>query len=202
MKTLIDYIEDKRYNFFVTKGVARQIKRLYPQIDVYSPEDFFFIKNRKKWIVDSFYKDIFVSFTGTKKVKYQTVKMTKDFVGDAFDLHDTPKGSMKIKAGISAYESAMDICRAMSMAGVSVEELNKKPLLEIKLQDLDSVPIVYYKGKEIFCDSLVSILYNFETVSDSFGKQTIEIKGYDIDGFQSNKYLSLDTIKHERFEGD
>ena len=92
--------------------------------------------------------------------------------------------------------------RTMSPIGNSAEELNKKPLLEIKLQELDSVPIVYYKGKEIFGDSLVSILYNFETVSDFFGKQTIEIKEYDIDGFQSNKYPSLDTIKHERFDGD
>lgn len=91
--------------------------------------------------------------------------------------------------------------RNMSLLGTSVEELNKEPLLEIKLQDLDSVPTVYYKGKEIFDDRLVSILYNFETTSDSFGKQTIEIKGYDIDGFQSNKYPSLDTIKHERFGG-
>ena len=92
--------------------------------------------------------------------------------------------------------------RNMSLLGTSVEELNKELLLEIKLQDLDSVPTVYYKGKEIFDDRLVSILYNFETTSDSFGKQTIEIKGYDIDGFQSNKYPSLDTIKHERFGGD
>ncbi|MBW9298288.1 hypothetical protein D9N16_05835 [Lactococcus raffinolactis] len=91
---------------------------------------------------------------------------------------------------------------AMSLVGTSDEELNKEPLLEIKLQDLDSVPIVYYKGKEIFDDRLVSILYNFETMSDSFGKQTIGINGWDIDGFQSNEYPSLDTIKHERFGGD
>ena len=104
--------------------------------------------------------------------------------------------------GTKMYNETLGSFRAISLTGTSAKDINKNPLLEIKLQDLDSVPIVYYKGKEIFGDRLVSILYNFETMSDSFGKQTIEIKGYDIDGFQSNKYPSLDTIKHERFGSD
>ncbi len=76
-------------------------------------------------------------------------------------------------------------------------------LLEITLQDLDSVPVVYYKGERIFEDRLVSILYNFEAETenadaDFFGKQTIEIKGFDIEGYHENKMPSLDTIGHKR----
>lgn len=104
--------------------------------------------------------------------------------------------------GTKPFEESINLSRAMSLSGTSTKDITKEPILEIKLKDLDSVPVVYYKGKEIFGGRLVSIIYNFETeTGDSIGKQTIEINGYDIDGFQANKYPSLDTIKHERDTG-
>ncbi|MDN5440231.1 MAG: hypothetical protein L0F96_03325 [Lactococcus lactis] len=96
----------------------------------------------------------------------------------------------------------VNLSLVMELAGTSTEDINKKSILEIRLKDLDSVPIVYYRGKEIFGSRLTSILYNFETeTAKSSGKQKIEINGYDIDGFRSNKQPSLDTIKHERDTG-
>lgn len=109
----------------------------------------------------------------------------------------------KNEAGVSAVDGATNLSKTLSTFGASTDDINKKPILEIKLQNLDSVPEVYYKGKEVFLDRLVSILYNFETEnSDSIGKQTIEINGYDIDGFRSNEHISLDTIKHSRLGGE
>ena len=83
-----------------------------------------------------------------------------------------------------------------------VEDVIKKPLLVIELQDLDSVPAVYYKGQRMFDNRLVSALFNWEANLGNTGKQSIEIKGYDIDGYKFNNVPSLDTIKHERLTGE
>lgn len=75
----------------------------------------------------------------------------------------------------------------------------KTNLLEIKLKDTDSVPEVFYQGKKVFEDRLNSVTYEWTTDNaDSTGKQTIEIKGFDIDGYQVNEHPSEDSIKHKR----
>lgn len=81
---------------------------------------------------------------------------------------------------------------------VVLDSDDQKNLLEIKLKDTDAVPEVYYKGKRIFDDRLISINYEWETIDgDSNGKQKIDIKGYDIDKPQLD-HPSVDGISHTR----
>jgi hypothetical protein len=52
-----------------------------------------------------------------------------------------------------------------------------KPLLEIRVDDMDSVPVIYYKGKPI--KAKVSISYDWHTRTEQPGKQSIRIVHYD-----------------------
>ncbi len=77
-------------------------------------------------------------------------------------------------------------------------------LLVIKLKDLDSVPEVYYKGEQLFGKRMLSVKYEWTTCEDATnnGKHLIEVKGFDVEGTNVNKFPSIDTIKRERVNID
>jgi hypothetical protein len=69
-----------------------------------------------------------------------------------------------------------------------------KPLLEIRVDDMDSVPVVYYKGERI--EAKVSVAYHWQTRgSDPFGKHKMQIKYVTS---ESSKLPVTHTIGHER----
>jgi hypothetical protein len=70
-----------------------------------------------------------------------------------------------------------------------------KPLLEIRVDDLDSVPVVYYKGKQL-PNALIHIGYDWRTRDETgLGKHVVSleyVKDHD-DGVSE-----IRTIKRER----
>jgi hypothetical protein len=73
-----------------------------------------------------------------------------------------------------------------------------KPMLEIRVDDMDSVPVVYYKGERI--EAEVSVSYDWQTRTDDrvlkgFGKHRMQVK------YITNEPGALpvtNTIRHER----
>lgn len=70
-------------------------------------------------------------------------------------------------------------------------------LFEVYLKDMDSVPIVYYKGKRVFKRGLVSVCYEWKTKNSVDNvKHSLEIKGIGLDVGRKNIYIA-ETIKLE-----
>ncbi|MCL1632800.1 hypothetical protein M3N64_12800 [Sporolactobacillus sp. CPB3-1] len=71
-----------------------------------------------------------------------------------------------------------------------------KPLFEIRVDDMDSVPVVYYNGEKID-KGRVHVSYEWESAEDdkNFGKHHMTIKYMDKD---AGKYPVIRTIENER----
>lgn len=121
-------------------------------------------------------------------------------ISDLFERHGCKEVLIESDGCLYQYENKTKpngLERTPPKAEEKSKEINN--LLEIRLKDLDSVPEVYYQGKELFNDRLVSIDYQWETTGNlPIGKQHIEITGFDIEGHKVNKYPSKDSIIHDR----
>lgn len=75
--------------------------------------------------------------------------------------------------------------------------MDESLLLEIKLEDTDSVPEVYYKREKI--DLLVDFHYHWHTEGDSGiepkGRNNINIEFY---SGKEGKNLDMRTVRHQR----
>jgi hypothetical protein len=67
--------------------------------------------------------------------------------------------------------------------------MTSKPLLEITVSDLDSVPVVKYKGEVI--SNKASVSYDWLTRTDKEGKHALAIGYYELDdcGFPIDKQI-------------
>lgn len=71
---------------------------------------------------------------------------------------------------------------------------NRHPLLEIRVDDMDSVPTVFYKGEEI--KGKCNVDYSWTTSDgDAVGNHLLSLGFYDP---EVNKYSTIQTIRHER----
>ncbi|ANN30902.1 hypothetical protein A9498_04075 [Bacillus thuringiensis serovar coreanensis] len=93
---------------------------------------------------------------------------------------------MKVVCNQSA-NAMLDDCKQMNV----VKDENE-PLLQIVLSDIDSVPIVYYKGKQI--DRKLRVAFDWESKSvDKINRTYIHIEHVPSD----NKRCNTEIIQHK-----